>query len=713
MLLRISAMFCLSLIVSQLRAQCGLDPLSGTNIVSTPLQIVNSYYTGMGSPVQGVTSLTLGTLDSRSTAPALAANDLILIIQMQGSDFTASNDDAYGNGVAGGTASGYNVSNLRAGNYEYNTVLSVAGATVTLAYALANSYYTNTFGANGKQAYQIIRIPRNYNLTINSGASVTAPSWNGSTGGVVVLDAANIITINGSITVAGLGFRGGGGMNLTGVTTGNSNGSTTLTITDYRFNSPVTNTANLTGGSKGEGIAGTPAYILNNGSTTVTVNTQEGYINGSMGRGAPANAGGGATDGAMTNTNNSGGGGGSNAGVGGQGGSGWHGVTGDVTTFPTGGHGGAAFSERSVSRFIMGGGGGAGSANNSTAINQYMCSGSSGGGIILTRAGSYAGNGSLNANGTDATSVTTSGSNTDAAGGGGAGGTIVAVTRMNVTVGLSLITATARGGKGGNMETHFDHGPGGGGGGGLLVTNGAFASTMLTAGINGLTRTGTAAGPINNAYGSTSGTDGQLITMTSAPILKNTFDLASPCGTLPILLKSFTAVSDGSQVMLNWKIENAVNFSHFEIEHSTTGLAFTKIGSAYFEVGRSTYNFSHMPADKLTNYYRLKMLNSDGHSTYSNVVLVRPADETPRFTVFPQPARDVVYISLDVKEAGTIELRLFNSTGSQVREMTKQLHKGNNEIKLENLAQLPAGVYILKSKIEGHSFAIRILKGNE
>ena len=170
---------------------------------------------------------------------------------------------------------------------------------------------------------------------------------------------ANTFTLNGSIDVSYKGFRGGGGKNLTGATAGNSNGTGTLTNTDYRWNSPVTNASNLTGGAKGEGIAGTPAYYFDYGTTLTTTGTVEGYINGSMGRGAPANGGGGATDGspvgALTeNQFNSGGGGGGNAGSGGNGGSGWHGPSGDVNTYPFGGYGGSAFSQGSIQRISLG-----------------------------------------------------------------------------------------------------------------------------------------------------------------------------------------------------------------------------------------------------------------------------------------------------------------------------------------------------------------------
>lgn len=696
--------------------QCGLDPISGIVTISTASQIINSYYPGQGNPAVGALSLTVGTRDARGSATPIAAGDLILIMQMQGADINATNTDAYGDGVIGGPASGYLSTNLYAGNYEYSSVASVAGSTITLSYSLANNYNTRAFASGALQTYQVIRIPRYYDLTITGTGSIVCPSWNGSSGGVVVIDAANIVTINGSIAVNGMGFRGGGGIDLTGATAGNTNGSTGITNTDYRWNSPITTAANLTGGAKGEGIAGTPAYVLATGSTTITTNAVEGYTNGSLGRGAPAIAGGGGTDGDPANNPtgnqyNPGGGGGGNAGAGGKGGSGWHGGTGNVNTYPTGGFGGTPFAERNINRFIMGGGGGAGTANNSTAADQYMSSGGAGGGIILLRAKSYAGTGSLNAKGAAAVGVTGVGTNTDAAGGGGAGGTIVAVTRQITTVGLNLISANVSAGNGGNMETYYDHGPGGGGGGGFIITNGVFASTNILGGANGLTRAGNTTNPITNPYGATSGTNGQVLTLSFAPVLINANNAASPCGVLPIRLSSFTASINESTVLLKWEVDNAINFSNFEVEHGVDGNLFTQIGMVNFNVQQNQYQFNHFPVTAAVNYYRLKLVNIDGSFTYSNVLVIRKNLEQNRINVYPQPANEYVTISILAQSSQSTSFSLNNSNGQQVRMINAQLIKGNNYIQMNNLKGLSEGVYFLNTIVDNKKVSIKMVIG--
>lgn len=687
-------------------AQCGTNPAPGTFTVSTVNAIVNSYYPGTGNPAMGQTSLSVGAIDGRGNATAIGTGDLVLIVQMQGADLNTNNADTYGDGVGGAPASGALSANLYAGYYEYNTVSGVSGSTINFTYSLANSYYTQAFGSGtSTRSYQVIRVPRYNNLTINAGASVTAPAWNGSTGGVVVIDATGVLALNGSINVSALGFRGGGGKQFAGATAGNSNGSTALVNTDYRFQSAVTLPANATGGAKGEGIAGTPIYTYSNGAVSVQTGTSEGYINGAMGRGAPANAGGGGTDGAPVgsaqNQYNTGGGGGANAGSGGNGGSGWHGGSGTSATFPYGGHGGAPFTARSLRRLIMGGGGGAGTANNSDGTNEYQSSGGAGGGIIIARTASYSGNGSFLANGGAAPGIngTPSTANTDAGGGGGAGGTIVAVTRQSGAAGLNSITASASGGKGGDMVNYYDHGPGGGGGGGIIYTNGTFASTNVTGGVNGLTRSGSTSGPVTNTFGATGGSVGQVVTFSQVPLLVNNNNIASPCGVLPVKLLQFYGAAGNGGVVLYWQIGNATDFERFEIEYSLTGSGFSRAGVMDFNSGRTSYEFLHaLPGDVI--YYRLKLVNTDGTFEYSRIVMVtmgRKGDS--KMLVYPNPASSSINIQVKWNRRADAQVQVINGTGQVVLRKEIELQDGEMNIPLD-VEQLAAGVYEIMVKVD-------------
>jgi uncharacterized repeat protein (TIGR01451 family) len=480
----------------------GRDGL-GNNITG----IVNIYYPPSGATTlaAGSNSVSLGA--SLGAAVPIAIGDLLLIIQMQDATINSTNTGSYGDGSPGDPATGWLALNS-SGRYEFVTATSavpVGGGALTFLGTGAsggalNTYTSAAFGANGQKSFQVIRVPQYTNVTL--GAALSALSWNGSVGGVLVLDSSSQLNLNSStVNLSGLGFRGGAGRQLAGAA-GHA-------ATDY-----ITLASVATNASKGEGIAGTPRFVANSTDTVVTDTAVEGYPNGSYARGAPANAGAGATDANPTaNDQNSGGGGGGNGGIGGYGGYGWN------TAGIVGGHYGSQFPS-STSFMVMGGGGGAGTTNNGTAdpananpagINS---SGSSGGAILIVRAGSFIGTGTFTSNGLAALNVAN-----DGGGGGGAGGSILAFANSGTLAGL---TVNAVGGTGGNTwgtsaPGAFPgnrHGPGGGGGGGVVLLSSPPAASSVLGGINGNSTTA------KDAYGATPGQSGTLnstYTITQTP----------------------------------------------------------------------------------------------------------------------------------------------------------------------------------------------------
>src|SRR5205823_3338978 len=228
-------------------------------------------------------------------------------------------------------------------------------------------------------------------------------SWNGQT-----------------VDVTGRGFRGGGGLWLKGRDATQPAYATTdyvatlLPLPPTISPNPSSSAGPFRGShaAKGEGIAGTPRYLFlpavvgaaTNGAGAVYDTGIEGYPNGSMGRGAPGNAGGGGTDGDPAvaynggNDQNTGGGGGGGYAGGGSGGYGW--TPGVPPGSQTGGLGGAGVP-MSAGRLALGGGGGAGTSNNATGTPNFALasSGAAGGGIAMFRAKTMVGSGTINARG--------------------------------------------------------------------------------------------------------------------------------------------------------------------------------------------------------------------------------------------------------------------------------------------------------------------------
>jgi hypothetical protein len=473
------------------------------------INIVNTYYSGSTANITvaaGSKSIPVGAINAQGNQTAIGPGDLLLVIQMQDADINFTDTNAYGSGIASNNGAGSTNIN-QTGLYEYVVATSgvVSGAISIRGAAsgggLINSYRQESanISSNGQRTYQVVRVPQYTNATL-SGVIRSPGSWNGTSGGIVAIDVANTFTLNGgTIEVQDKGFRGGGG-------TTNNNDYPYQEDVAYRTDGNVPR-----GGVKGEGIAGTPRYVFNGTATTDTtidgyprLKSQDTYTTigtnidgGSRSRGAPGNAGGGG------NMHNSGGGGGGNAGTGGKGGDSIKfpnsNDSSDGRNKPVGGRGGASFVA-SPSRLIMGGGGGAGDANNGVAG-----SGGLGGGIVMIRAGSINGTGTISARARDGVVTPTD----DGGSGAGAGGSILIDAKSGSLAGITL---NADGGKGGDTNTaqpiDYDFGPGGGGGGGVIISALPLGNATVAGGNYGLTFNGQLGLTTGVSRGAEVGTDG-------------------------------------------------------------------------------------------------------------------------------------------------------------------------------------------------------------
>lgn len=569
--------------------------MPGWEGAATPSGVVNSYHAGSGSPAAGNTSITVASASGqRSNTRSLRAGDLILIIQMQDSGTPAN-----------------------AGTHEYAQVVAVSGSTLSLSRGLANSY-AQSMNTTNVRNWQVVWVPQYSSATVSG--TVSADRWSintssgDATGGIVAMDVAGSLALNGTLTVAGAGFRGGAGLQGTGNRAGG-----TYTDADYNFTTTV---ASMNGAVKGEGIEGTPMQVFDGTATPVDYYALlgQGYAAGAAGRGARSNAGGGGNDANPPtggNQYNSGGGGGGGAGAGGRGGNAWNSnSSGGILNQPAGGNtgneagglGGSA-SANSATRLVMGGGGGAGTANNgatpassvstwppttSTAANgadgPIASSGASGGGLVLVRAGSITATGGVvDASGYNAHNKSPT-SNTDSAGGGGAGGS---VSLLAGSASITSLTVNARGGYGGRSN-YYNHGPGGGAGGGYVLTSFAGATINVSGGISG--QDGCCGGTNGNGspkvYNATDGSAGSSSTGGGTPA-----GLLGGGSCLPVITVTKSTSTPTVTTALNATATYSINLANTGGAASNVFVFDANLppGWTYLSTLASTYTYSPAP----------------------------------------------------------------------------------------------------------------------
>ncbi|KAA3635484.1 MAG: T9SS C-terminal target domain-containing protein [Bacteroidetes bacterium] len=569
-----------------------------------------------------------------------AIEDKVLIIQMQGAVVNTSNSSSFGD------VTDYN----GAGAYETATVCWVNGNQVIFENELLNDY-------DPSGIVQVIKIPQYDNLIING--TLTSPAWDGSAGGVLVLEAKTI-DLQADIDMSEKGFRGAA------MEDSDYNCTWVVTSNDYYYDNPGR------GAPKGEGIVDLPGNI-------------------SYGKGAAANGGGGGND------HNSGGGGGGNIGSGGPGGT--NGATGVFDC--KGNHPGVGGKGlTSTNRIFLGGGGGAGHGNNEEAT-----SGGTGGGIIILISPFLVGNGySIRSNGESAldTSYGAGDAGGDGAGAGGAGGSV----HLDITNISGNLTVEVVGGDGGDV-IHTDggnrcFGPGGGGSGGMIKASGAIPGSVtmtITAGVNGVNGvlgSGTTS-CLGSAESSAPGNVGIVLPGVGAVPASNV-DYTG-CDVLPVELLSFEAIGKESSVEVLWSTQTEFNNDFFIVEKSKDGRDFESlvhIQGAGNSFNTQKYTYTDLqPLDGIS-YYRLVTVDFDGTRHYSAVRAVQRFGEID-LNVFPNPGKtgSLLNLAFGSHTSGSLELEVLDMVGGVVISQIFEFQKGENQLSVSTF-DLPSGTYMIR-----------------
>jgi len=186
---------------------------------------------------------------------------------------------------------------------------------------------------------------------------------------------------------------------------------------------------------------------------------------------------------------------------------------------------------------------------------------------------------------------------------------------------------------------------------------------------------------------------------------------------LPVKLIYFSGNKSNSDIILSWATASEINCNSFEIEKSFTDEVFENIGEVKASNNSSkikTYSYF----DRNTNedisqklmHYRLKIIDIDGHFTYSNIIKIENNDEViePSIIVYPNSFSNEVFVKLSPSITGTINLVLTDLYGNML--YSKSDSHGNKLSHLTDLNELKQGVYFLSIKTPTEVFIVKLIK---
>jgi hypothetical protein len=181
---------------------------------------------------------------------------------------------------------------------------------------------------------------------------------------------------------------------------------------------------------------------------------------------------------------------------------------------------------------------------------------------------------------------------------------------------------------------------------------------------------------------------------------------------LPVQLVNFNAALRNNEVLVTWSTANEQNASHFDVERSSNGTDFNRIGTVKARGNsNSLVNYSHSDANPLSgvSYYRLRQVDLDNRFSYSKTVVVRNDADGRAFSVWPNPVLDNMNITLTSDRNQNLNLRVVDPNGRVVRNQVVHASKGMNQITV-NMNTLTKGMYLVQVVGENLNLSERVIK---
>ncbi len=193
----------------------------------------------------------------------------------------------------------------------------------------------------------------------------------------------------------------------------------------------------------------------------------------------------------------------------------------------------------------------------------------------------------------------------------------------------------------------------------------------------------------------------------------NVSALLNQCGTLPIELLSFTGHNEVIKNILKWTTASENNNEYFSIERSKDETGFEKIGSvpgAGSSSSTLSYSFTDANPYQGINYYRLKQVDFNGNSTYSQIIALMVGQPNHlAINVYPNPASTVLNCELYSKEEEPVVIEVHDILGNVViREEIKTV-KGTNAKNLD-ISSLAQGMYFMEINNRAKQTQVKFVK---
>lgn len=163
---------------------------------------------------------------------------------------------------------------------------------------------------------------------------------------------------------------------------------------------------------------------------------------------------------------------------------------------------------------------------------------------------------------------------------------------------------------------------------------------------------------------------------------------------LPVRFLNVKASIKNNEGLVQWKVAGEVNVARYEIEKSSNGLEFEIVGTVK-ATRVDYYDFVDRKLLLGNNFYRIKAVDKDGKTSYSDVALLKQNVVTAfTISVLPNPAVNDIKVQATNLEEGNYSIRIVQNNGSVIKEQRFNSNKTFTTITVP-LQMFAKGAYTL------------------
>lgn len=157
-----------------------------------------------------------------------------------------------------------------------------------------------------------------------------------------------------------------------------------------------------------------------------------------------------------------------------------------------------------------------------------------------------------------------------------------------------------------------------------------------------------------------------------------------------------------NSVLLEWPTENPFDAKYLEVERSSDGTNFLKLGEWTLNSFKDKSSYTYLDERPLpVSYYRAKIVDEGGNHNYSKVAVVNQ-NGAFHSAIQPNPFVQSFTVDIYVADAQAIKIQLLDISGRLLRYKSVAGKAGNNKIEFDDVGSLQPGIYMVRI-VRGYS----------